>query len=153
MRDEYDYLAYKAFRFELADKGFIPPWDDRRDPVRFDVGRLRISREVVARLPVGRIAYYVDMHRRGRSDAYSVASDEHIQSMIQMGLSVASFFFTKGPDLPEQDALLVLTNRHRTRTVIRFQHETTNARNRRIGMSTECLGRAWARSQRDYFNR
>lgn len=141
MRDEYDYLAYEAFRFDLADKGFIPPWDDRRDPVRFDVGRLRISREVVARLPVGRIAYYVDLHRRGKSDAYSVASDEHIESMIQMGLSVASVFFTKRPDVPEQDPLLVLTNRHRTRTVIRFKRETSKSRNHHMGSRIESNSR------------
>lgn len=139
---------------EATQGGLKFPWDESGAPVYFDLGRILISNEILKHLPHERIAYYVDMHRRGKSDVCSAAWDFHVDCMIQDGLSVASVFFTKGYDVTEEDVVYVLTNTPRTRTVVRFEHETSKYRNRegarRAGRS---LPKPWEPNNKDYFCR
>lgn len=147
-------LGDHGSEIEATQGGLKFPWDDSRAYVCFNLGRILISRVILKHLSHEHIAYYVDMHRRGKSDVCSVAWDEHVDWMIQDGLSVASVFFTKGYDVPDEDVVYVLTNKPRTRTVVRFEHETSKYRNReRAKRAGHSLPKPWEPNHKDYFCR
>lgn len=107
------------------------PWHDSLlESPHFNLGALLVSHLVLERLSLEEISYCIDAHRRCQSDG--VGWDEHCQFVAGQGGSVPSVFFvtelTPRKCAPKSSVLFVLTNRRRTRTVVRFREETSFAR-------------------------
>ena len=111
----------------------IPPWKTIAKPVLFEIGRVFFGQELLAALPPPEIIYYLDAHRRCQSGIPETAT--HRQWAASLGRTVFSVFDTDGGYKPrfckefgyQRLFIVVVTNRPRTRTIIRLWNEGLTA--------------------------
>jgi hypothetical protein len=124
--------------------------------VIFKLGRIIVSRKVQATLTAEEISYCLDCHRHCMCDR--VAGCENAEAMVMLGLAVPSAFnlFTlaRGKYQTPMEMVWVLTNRHRTRTVMRFHGEILFIKRKRERLPSIDAGQRWEEEhRRDRFGR
>jgi hypothetical protein len=145
----------RDFDFERDDKG-VPWWFSLRERARFKLGAILVSRRVLERLTFEEIAYCVDAHRRCCS--HGMAWDQNCEYLAGEQLAVPSIFFLDHVcprKYREEDGIVfALTNRRRTRTVVRFRDETAFIRHGHVRKGKGDVTRNQKEgADHDYFDR